>query len=198
MSELIVGVTGASGSLCARDLLRGLLTVGQVTRIHVVVSRFARQTMHAELGIPEGGAEEDLRKALCPEGSRKVVFHDPANMAAPISSGSYPADGMVVVPCSMGTLGAIASGVSQNLIHRAADVTLKERRPLVLALRETPLSRIHLRNMLSVSEAGAVLFPLVPAFYARPAGIDQILEQYTARILDQLHLPHELGRRWGA
>jgi 4-hydroxy-3-polyprenylbenzoate decarboxylase len=198
MKEIVVGVTGASGSLCARDLLRGLLSVPEVTRIHAIVSRFARQTMHAELGVPEAGDEALLRQALCPEGERRVVFHDPENMAAPISSGSYPAGGMVVVPCSMGTLGAIASGVSSNLIHRAADVTLKERRPLVLALRETPLSRIHLRNMLAVCEAGAVLFPLVPAFYARPTGIDQILEQYTARILDQLRLPHHLGRRWGA
>jgi len=148
--------------------------------------------------VPAAGGEDELRQALCPEGKRRVVFHDPANMAAPISSGSYPADGMVIVPCSMGTLGSIASGVSGNLIHRAADVTLKERRPLVLALRETPLNRIHLRNMLAVSEAGAILFPLVPAFYARPAGIDQILEQTTARILDQLRLPHQLGRRWGA
>ena len=198
MSEIIVGVTGASGSVCARDLIRGLLSVPEVTRIHAVVSRFARQTMHAEMGIPEAGDEASLRQALCPEAGRRVVFLDQANMAAPISSGSYPADGMVVVPCSMGTLGAIASGVSSNLIHRAADVTLKERRPLVLAWRETPLNRIHLRNMLTVCEAGAVLFPLVPAFYARPSGMDQILEQYTARILDQLRLPHHLGRRWGA
>ena len=198
MSEIIVGVTGASGSVCARDMMRGLLSVPEVTRIHAVVSRFARQTMHAELGMPEAADEVEVRKALCPEGGRRVVFHDPANMAAPISSGSYPAGGMVVIPCSMGTLGAIASGVSSNLIHRAADVTLKERRPLILGLRETPLSRIHLRNMLAVGEAGGVLFPLVPAFYVRPAGIDQILEQYTARILDQLRLPHHLGRRWGA
>jgi len=198
MSEIIVGVTGASGSLCARDLLRGLLSVPEVTRIHAILSTFARQTMHAELGTPAVANEAELRKALCPEGGRRVVFHDPANMAAPISSGSYPAGGMVVVPCSMGTLGAIASGVSGNLIHRAADVTLKERRTLVLALREAPLNRIHLNNMLAACEAGAVLFPLVPAFYARPATIDQILEQYTARILDQLRLPHQLGRRWGA
>ena len=198
MSEIIVGVTGASGSLCARDLMRGLLSVPEVTRIHAVVSRFARQTMHAEMGVPQEGDEAALRQALCPEGGRRVVFHDCENMAAPISSGSYPADGMVVIPCSMGTLGAIASGVSSNLVQRAADVTLKERRPLVLALRETPLNRIHLRNMLAVCEAGAVLFPLVPAFYARPSGLDQILEQYTARILDQLRLPHHLGRRWGA
>ena len=197
MSEFIVGVTGASGSLCARNFIRGMLTVPEVRRLHVVISRFAHQTLRAELGEIEPG-EGGLRKALVGDASGGVVFHPPDNMAATISSGSYPVDGMVIIPCSMGTLGAIASGVSMNLIQRAADVTLKERRPLILALRETPLNRIHLRNLLAASEAGAAIFPLVPSFYTRPESVEEILDQFTARILDQLHLPHSLARRWGA
>jgi 4-hydroxy-3-polyprenylbenzoate decarboxylase len=105
---------------------------------------------------------------------------------------------MVVIPCSAGTLGAIASGATGNLIHRAADVTLKEKRPLILAFRETPLNRIHLRNLLTVSEAGAVVFPLSPSFYNRPKDVKEILEQFTSRILDLLGLDHSLGKRWGA
>lgn len=197
MSEFVVGVTGASGGLCARNFIRGILTLAQVRRIHVVISQFAHQALRAELG-EVGPGEEGVRRALAGEPSGRVIFHSPDNMAATISSGSYPTDGMVIVPCSMGTLGGIASGVSTNLIHRAADVTLKERRPLILAIRETPLNRIHLRNLVAASEAGAVIFPLVPSFYTRPAGIEEILDQFTARILDQLRLPHSLGKRWGA
>jgi len=197
MSEYVVGVTGASGGVCARDFIRSMLTVHQVSRIHVVISHFAQQSLRAELpGI--GQEEEGLRRALAGDPSGRIVFHASDNMAATISSGSYPNDGMVIIPCSMGTLGAIASGVSTNLIHRAADVTLKERRPLILAIRETPLNRIHLKNLSLVSDAGAVIFPLVPSFYTRPSGVEEILTQFSARILDQLHLPHTLGRRWGA
>jgi flavin prenyltransferase len=197
MSEFVVGVTGASGGVCARSFIRGILTIREVRRIHIVISAFAHQALRAELG-GVGPGEDDLRKALAGEPSGRVVFHAPDNMAATISSGSYPTEGMVIIPCSMGTLGGISSGVSTNLIHRAADVTLKERRPLILAIRETPLNRIHLRNLAAASEAGAVIFPLVPSFYTRPVGIEDILDQFTARILDQLHLPHSLGRRWGA
>jgi len=197
MAELVVGVTGASGALCARELIRGLLSVDSVQRLHIVVSRFAQQTLRVELPC-EGGGEEGIRRALAGEPDRRVMFHAPDNMAAPIASGTYPTSGMAVIPCSMGTLGAIASGIATNLIHRAADVTLKERRPLILAIRETPLSRIHLRNLLLAAEAGAIIFPLVPSFYTRPGSIEEILEQYTARLLDQLRLPHSLGKRWGA
>ena len=197
MDEFVVGVTGASGTTYAREFIRGILTVPRVKRIHVVISRFAQQTLRAELGSAESN-EEEMRKSLSNDPTSRVVFHQPDNMAAPISSGSYPVHGMVIVPCSMGTLGAIARGISTNLIQRAADVTLKERRPLILAVRETPLNRIHLKNLLAASEAGAVIFPLVPSFYTRPASIEEILEQTNARILDQLRLPHSLGRRWGA
>ena len=118
-------------------------------------------------------------------------------MAAAISSGSYPCDGMIVVPCSGGTLAAIANGTCTNLLHRAAEVTLKERRPLVLAFRESPLSMVHVDNMRRATRAGAIVFPLTPSFYNRPQGIDEIVEQFTARIFDLLRLPHALGVRWG-
>jgi flavin prenyltransferase len=196
MSEYVVGVTGASGGICARNFIRSILTIPEVRRVHVVVSHFAQQALRAEL--PGIGQEEGLRRALAGDPSGAIVFHGADNMAATISSGSYPNDGMVIIPCSMGTLGAISSGLSTNLIHRAADVTLKERRPLILAIREAPLNRIHLKNLLSASEAGAVIFPLVPSFYTRPSEVEEILTQFSARILDQLHLPHSLGRRWGA
>lgn len=197
MSEFVVGVTGASGTLFARDFIRGILTVPQVSRLHVIVSRFAMQTLRAELG-PAGAGDDVARRELAGEASPRVVFHQIENMAAPVSSGSYITAGMVIIPCSMGTLGAIASGVSTNLIQRCADVTLKERRPLILAVREAPLNRVHLKNLVAASEAGAVIYPLVPAFYTRPKNIDEMLEQTTARILDQIPLRHSLGRRWGA
>jgi len=197
MAELVVGVTGASGTLFAREFIRCVLTVPQVNRLHVIVSRFALQTLRAELG-QAGTTEEGARRELAGDPSPRVLFHQPENMAAPVSSGSYPTGGMVIIPCSMGTLGAIASGLSTNLIQRSADVTLKERRPLILAVREAPLNRIHLKNLLAASEAGAVIYPLVPALYTRPKNIEEILEQTAARILDQIPLPHSLGRRWGA
>jgi 4-hydroxy-3-polyprenylbenzoate decarboxylase len=196
MREIIVGVTGASGAICARELIRSLATLSEVAKVHVVLSRFASQSVRAELEVP--GEEGAIRKALAGEPSARVVFHAPDNMAAPISSGTYPIAGMAVVPCSVSTLGAIASGYNDNLIHRAADVTLKERRPLVLAIREAPLSRIHLRNMMTLADAGATILPLVPAFYTRPRSVSEIVEQFTARILDQLGLDHALGKRWGA
>jgi 4-hydroxy-3-polyprenylbenzoate decarboxylase len=197
MGEFVVGVTGASGAICARELIRGISALPQVERLHVIVSRFASQSIRAELNVG-GAGDAELRRALAGDSSPRIVFHSPDNMAAPISSGTYPTGGMVIIPCSAGTLGAIASGATGNLIHRAADVTLKERRPLILAFRETPLSRIHLRNLLAATEAGAVVFPLTPSFYNQPTDVKDILEQFTARILDLLRLDHSLGKRWGA
>jgi 4-hydroxy-3-polyprenylbenzoate decarboxylase len=118
-------------------------------------------------------------------------------MEASISSGSFRTDGMLVVPCSGGTLAAIATGVTSNLLHRAAEVTLKERRPLLLAFRETPLSLVHIENMRRATLAGAVVAPILPAFYAKPRSIDDVVTQFTARLLDLLGLEHRLGRRWG-
>jgi flavin prenyltransferase len=197
MGELVVGVTGASGAICARALIRSLFTVSAVQRIHLVVSRFACQSIQVELGVAEKG-DDAVRRALAGDPSDRVRLHSPDDMAAPIASGTYPVAGMAIVPCSMGTLGAIASGATRNLIHRAADVALKERRPLVLAIRETPLNRIHLRNLLIASEAGATVLPLVPSFYTQPESVQDILDQFAGRILDQLGLPHSVGRRWSS
>ena len=197
MRRFVVGVTGASGSLCARSVLRNLSRHPDVERVHVVLSSFSLQTLSAELGRTAKDESDGLRLLLDGETSDRIVLHRPGDMAASISSGSYPVDGMVVVPCSGGTLAAIANGTSANLIHRAAEVTLKERRPLVLAFRETPLSLVHIENMRKAALAGAAIYPLTPAFYNRPQRLDEVVEQFTARIFDLLHLPHTLGKRWG-
>jgi 4-hydroxy-3-polyprenylbenzoate decarboxylase len=193
----VVGITGASGSLCACSLLRHLTRHPEVERVHVVLSVFSLQTMSAELGRKATDEADGLRLLLDGEMSDRIVLHRSGDMAASISSGSYPTDGMVVVPCSGGTLAAIANGTSANLLHRAAEVTLKERRPLILAFRETPVSLVHIENMKRAAQAGAVIYPLTPAFYNRPQGLDEIVEHFTARIFDLLHLPHSLGKRWG-
>ena len=198
MKRFVVGVTGASGSICARSVLRALVRHEEVERVHVVLSAVSLQTIHVELGAPAKDEREGLRALLDGERDSRIVLHRPGDLAAPISSGSYPVDGMVVVPCSGGTLGSIAHGASSNLIHRAAEVTLKERRPLVLAFRETPVSLIHLEAMAAATRAGAVIYPLIPSFYTRPQTLDEVVEQFTARILDLLRLPHAIGKRWGA
>jgi 4-hydroxy-3-polyprenylbenzoate decarboxylase len=197
LKRFVVGVTGASGSVCARSFLRHLVRHPDVEQVHVVLSPFSLQTIRVELGVAARDEGEGLAVLLGGEESAKVALHRATDMAAPISSGSYPVDGMAVVPCSGGTLAAIANGTSANLLHRAAEVTLKERRPLVLAFRETPLSLVHLENLRSAALAGASIFPLTPSFYNRPQGIEEIAEQFTARILDLLRLPHSLGKRWG-
>jgi 4-hydroxy-3-polyprenylbenzoate decarboxylase len=209
VTRIVLGVTGASGSLCARSLLRALVGHRKVQRVDVVISRFALQTLRHEL---HGGIRTDsaaLQALLAPaRGSArrsgraarpaaKVILHRAGDMAAAISSGSYPADAMVIVPCSGGTLAAVANGASTNLLQRAAEVTLKEHRPLILAFRETPLSLVHIDNMQRAARAGAIIYPLTPAFYTGANDLDAIVEQFTARILDLLGLPHALGRRWG-
>jgi 4-hydroxy-3-polyprenylbenzoate decarboxylase len=197
VKRYVIGVTGASGSLCARSVLRALRLHPEVERVHVVLSRFSLQTLNLELGARATDEAEGLSALLGGERDARVLLHRSDDMGAPISSGSCLTDGMVVVPCSGGTLGAIARGTSSNLVHRAAEVTLKERRPLILALRETPLSLVHIENMRTAARAGAVIFPLTPAFYLKTRGTDEIVEQLTARILDLLRLPHTLGERWG-
>jgi len=123
--------------------------------------------------------------------------HDFHDFTAPIASGSYPTEGMIIIPCSMGTLGAVASGLSQNLIHRAADCTIKEGRKLVLVPRETPLSAIHLENMLRLAQAGATIMPANPGFYDNPTRVEDIVDFMVARVLDHLGVPHTLVKRWG-
>jgi 4-hydroxy-3-polyprenylbenzoate decarboxylase len=197
VKRYVLGVTGASGSLCARSVLHELVRHPQVEQVHVVLSAYALRTINAELKASVANEAEGLR-ALLPErhSDPKVVLHPTTAMEASISSGSFATDGMVVVPCSGGTLAAVARGLSSNLLQRACEVTLKERRPLVLALRESPLSLVHVENMRQAALAGAILYPLMPAFYAQPRGLDDIVEQFTARIFDLLSLPHSLGKRW--
>jgi 4-hydroxy-3-polyprenylbenzoate decarboxylase len=152
------------------------------------------------LGIEEG-IEVDPRapdaELLCPGHGGRVVAHSLFDVAAPFSSGTHPVDGMAVVPCSMGTLGRIANGVSATLLERAADVMLKERRKLVLVPREAPLSLVHLRNMVAVTEAGAVVLPASPGFYHSPRSVEDLVDHVVAKVLDQLGVRNDLIRRWG-
>jgi 4-hydroxy-3-polyprenylbenzoate decarboxylase len=189
-------VTGASGAILAARLLAALDRLEGVGLVHLVVSRHARTSLREELDIPSDGPL-DLKRLLGFAPAR-IREHEEHAVDACISSGSYRHAGMAVVPCSVGTAARIASGISDSLLTRAADVCLKERRPLVLAVREAPLSRIHLANLLRAAEAGAVILPPVPAFYARPRSIEEMADQFVARVLDHLGLDHAIGSRWRA
>lgn len=168
----------------ARDILAFLHEVPGM-ELHLVVSAGARRVMHTEGLSPA---------AVTPYAAR---VYAPTDMAAPPSSGSWQHDGMVVCPCSMSSLAAIATGAGRNLIHRAADVSLKERRPLILVARETPLSLIHLKNMQAVTEAGASVMPFMPAYYSGRTDWQGLVCHFTGRVLDQLHIAHSLCTRWG-
>ncbi|MDR0577518.1 MAG: UbiX family flavin prenyltransferase [Candidatus Accumulibacter sp.] len=181
--KIAVGISGASGAIYGIRLLEALKRQGVET--HLVISAWGEYTIREETEWPL-----ERVKALASH------CHDPADMAAPISSGSYPLDAMVVCPCSMKTLAGIASGYSEDLIMRAADVCLKERRALILCTRETPLSRIHIENMLRATDAGAIIMPPMPAFYTKPASVDEIVEQSVNRLLDRLGLPADGLKRW--
>ncbi len=188
MSRYIVGVTGASGSVYAVRLLEELLSAGH--EVHLVVSQMGREVMEYETG-----------KTITPEFAHaypkgKLVIHPHDDLFAPISSGSYPSDGMVIVPCSMTTLGEIAAGTSRNLLGRAADVCIKERRKLVLVPRELPFSSIHLRNMLTLSETGVVILPANPGFYHKPETVADIVDFIVSRILDSLGIENNLYHKW--
>lgn len=183
------GITGASGAPYAVRLLRALNDTATPTRL--IVSSYGWRLLAEESGI-EG--EEQLR-AETGDWSR-VELYDSLDRGATPASGSAPSRGMVVCPCSMGSLASIAAGTSRNLVERAADVTLKERRPLVLVPRETPLSLIHLENMTRLTRAGATILPASPGFYSRPQGIEDLVDFVVARILDHLGVEHRIGRRW--
>jgi polyprenyl P-hydroxybenzoate/phenylacrylic acid decarboxylase-like protein len=183
--RLIVGISGASAPQLGEATLRALRELGTV-ETHLVLSRGARQTIEQELDL---GLDGLLALA--------DVVHEPQDLAAPISSGSFATLGMAVVPCSMGRLAAIANGSSDDLLARAADVCLKERRRLVLVTRETPLNLIHIRNMEAATLAGATILPPVLAFYHRPADVRDLVGQVVGRVLDQFGIEHRLFRRWG-
>jgi len=181
-----LAITGASGSAFGVAVLRRLSANPRVERIALVLSPTGRRCLQDETGL----TAKDL--AALP----KVRLMDERDLGADISSGSCRHDGMAIVPCSAGALGRIASGVSESLVSRAADVCLKERRPLVLCLRETPLNRIHLENMLRVHDAGAVVMPVTPGFYSGPKTLDDLFDTFATRVLDQLGLSESDSRRW--
>lgn len=195
--ELVVAVTGASGALYAGRLLRALLGGGHL--VHAVLSRYGRYLLCEELGWqPEKEALLGLLVRLYGEQVQagELREYGVGDLTSPLASGSGATAGMVVVPCSTKTLSGIACGASSNLIERAADVTLKERRPLVLVVRETPLNLIQLRNMVAVTEAGAIVLPAMPAFYQQPKTFDDLGDFIAGRICNLFHLPHQLFPTW--
>ena len=193
--NLTVAITGASGAVFGRELLLALEADERVARVHFVPSESSLRVIAEEMGL--AGRTYLLEKLLGTE-PVKTVQHSEAEVGAAIASGSYPSNGMIVLPCSMGTLAAIANGMAGSLISRAADVTLKERRPLVLCVRETPFNRIHLRNMLLAAEAGAVIFPVIPAFYFRPVDSTEMARQFVCRVLAHIGLPQPGAFVWKA
>jgi 4-hydroxy-3-polyprenylbenzoate decarboxylase len=196
MKSITVGITGASGSIYAQRLLVHLNESSQVSRIDLVISQAGVRVVGEELGINVAGKEPRVVRELIGKVTDKVIVHSPGDIGAIIASGSYLSDAMVVVPCSMGSLAAIASGISRDLIHRAADVMLKENRLLVLIPRESPFNAIHLENMLKLARLGVRIIPAMPSFYHHPKTIDDLIEHFTHRLLDHLGVAHEQETRW--
>ena len=193
--NLTIAITGASGAVFGREMLRALEADERVARVHFVASENSLRVMAEELGL---SGRTGLLEKLLGHAPTKTVQHPDANIGAAIASGSHPSHGMIVLPCSMGTLAAIANGLANSLIARAADVTLKERRPLLLCVRETPFNRIHLRNMTLAAEAGATIFPCIPAFYNHPADTTEMARQFVYRVLGHIGLAHAGAYVWKA
>ena len=181
--RIVVGMTGASGAIIGVRLLEALAR--SEAEIHLVVSKWAQQTLEHETGQTVA----DLRDLA-------DVYHGPGDMGAKVSSGSFVTDGMIVAPCSARSVAAIANGFGEHLVHRAADVILKERRKLVLMVRESPFNEIHLENMLKLARMGVCILPPVPAFYNHPETLDDMVEHFVARALDQIGVPAEFAKRW--
>lgn len=193
----VLAICGASGSAFARGLLRSIAASERVRELHLVVSEAGRRVVADELGMNAGSVSEMVDGWLADTERRaEVVIHPFRDIGASIASGSFRHDGMVVCPCSTATLAAIAHGTTQNLIHRAADVSLKERRKVLLMLRETPLSLVHLENAAAVTRAGAIVMPISPPFYHRPSTLEDLVADMNDRVLDHLGLPELVGRRW--
>ena len=197
--NLTVATTGASGAIFLKQFLLAVGRERRVETVNFIASDSALRVMAEELGV-KGRSNLVGRILGFPGGRSARKIHPQANedIGANVASGSYPADAMVVIPCSVGTLARIANGVASHLIERAADVTLKERRPLLLCVRETPLNKIHLRNMYRAADAGATLFPIMPAFYYRPTSLDEIAREFAYRVLAHLGLPQSHAFRWKA
>jgi 4-hydroxy-3-polyprenylbenzoate decarboxylase len=190
-----VGVTGASGAILAQKTLVLLEEDARVARVHLVITEAGQRLLAEELGLSAGDLKQ-LPNRILGRPAAKIEILPNKDVGASIASGSHEVDSMIVIPCSMGTLGAIANGISDDLVARAADVMLKESRKLVLCVRDTPFNRVHLENMLRVQQAGAVIMPAVPAFYHHPKTIDDLVAQYVCRVLAQIDLPQEKMYRW--
>jgi 4-hydroxy-3-polyprenylbenzoate decarboxylase len=193
--NLTVATTGASGSIFLRQLLLAIESDARVKTVNFIASDSALRVLAEELALR---GRNNLVGQILGRTSRKIRPQSNADIGANVASGSYPSDGMVVIPCSVGTLARIANGIASQLIERAADVTLKERRPLVLCVRETPLHKVHIRNMYRAADAGATVFPLIPTFYNRPAGFDAMAREFAYRVLAHIGLPQLDAYRWKA
>lgn len=191
--NLTVAMTGASGAIFGQYLLQALHVDPRVSEVHFITSESALRVLAEELRFSGRNA---LVEKLLGHPSGKIHQHAEADIGAAIASGSYPSNGMIVLPCSMGTLAAIANGLAQNLIERAADVCLKERRPLILCVRETPLNKIHLRNMTLAADAGATIFPIIPTLYNHPIDSTEMAKQFAARVLAHIGLPQPGAYVW--
>ena len=199
MANYVVGISGGSGAPYTKRVIEGLVQAGHDAKL--VITDAGRRVFEIELGISlTGNPASDtttLNESLdLGSGAGSVELFEQSNVAATIASGSYECAGMVVLPCSMGTLARIAAGVSSNLLERAADVAIKERRTLILVPRETPLSLIHLRNMTAVTEAGAIVMPAMPGFYHHPEKVQDLVDMIAGRVLDKLGVDSTLLRRW--
>ena len=195
--NLTIATTGASGAIFLRQLLLAVARDKRVQTVNFIASDSALRVMAEELGL-KGRANlvERILNSSPNASSSKMKVQSNADIGANVASGSYPADAMIVIPCSVGTLARIANGVASQLIERAADVALKEKRPLVLCVRETPLNKIHIRNMYRAADAGATVFPLIPAFYYSPASLDEMAREFAYRVLAHLGLPQPGAFRW--
>jgi len=195
--NLTIATTGASGAIFLRHFLLSVESERRIQTVNFIASDSALRVMAEELDLK---GRSDLLPQIFgtfQKGSKsKIQVQSNADIGANVASGSYPADAMVIIPCSVGTLARIANGVAAQLIERAADVSLKEKRPLVLCVRETPLNKIHIRNMYRAADAGATIFPLIPAFYYRPASLDEMAREFAYRVLAHLGLPQSDAFRW--
>ena len=198
VQTVTVGLTGASGLVYGLRLVECLLEAH--VRVGLIYTQAAQIVAKQELDLVLPTRPHDAQHALAERfktSTEQLSVYAREDWYAPIASGSNPADAMVICPCSMGTLAAVAGGLADNLIERAADVALKERRPLILVPRETPLSLLHLENMTRLARAGAIVLPANPGFYHRPQSVEALVDYVVARILDHLHIPHTLMKRWG-
>ncbi|TDF99343.1 UbiX family flavin prenyltransferase [Paenibacillus piri] len=191
----VIGITGASGAVYGVRLCRYLLSQG--LHIHLIITDAGWRVLKEELGWDASKRKETLESRLATAGPGTFLYHPVQDIGASTASGSFRTSGMVIIPCSMGTLSGIANGASDNLLERTADVMLKEGRPLIIVPRETPLHAIHLENMLKLSRMGVRIIPAMPAFYQEPQTLDDLVDFMAGKVLDSMGVDHELYKRWG-